>query len=71
MSSRLCSEYPRKAERPMTRGIDWPADPGATREPLATELLTADVPVAAMAPRNVGPPGEIRGGFSFEPGSGS
>lgn len=34
---------------------------------LATKLLTADVPVAAMALTAWGPPGEIRGGFSFEP----
>jgi hypothetical protein len=34
---------------------------------LATKLLTADVPVAAMALTTWGPPGEIRGGFSFEP----
>lgn len=32
---------------------------------LATELLTADVPVAAMALSEMGPPGEILGGFSF------
>jgi hypothetical protein len=32
---------------------------------LATELRTADVPVAAVALSGMGPPGEILGGFSF------